>query len=284
MDYIFFSKMVREQDIPRMILTLKDIGADGVDLCVRPGYPVNPENCRTELPKAAKAVREAGLSMPMVSAPTNLIDAKSPAAENIFRACHDSGIRDVKVGYWGFKPGDYWKQVDSARRDVEAFAALGTGLGVRTNLHTHSGSYIGLNAASVMDLAKGFNQQDVGVYLDPGHLAMHGEPLPIAFSMVSEYLSLIAVKDSEWIKGEGGKPKKSHFLPPGKGLVDWREMMRILVARDYRGPLSFHSEYESLPVDQLLAQTKTDIAFMRGIEAEARKAPAGQPKPGSNAR
>jgi sugar phosphate isomerase/epimerase len=199
-----------------------------------------------------------------------MIDPKSKDAENIFRACHDAGIRDVKVGYWGFRGGDYKKSVDAARKDIEGFAALGSGLGVRCNLHTHSGSYLGLNAASVMDLARGFNPADVGVYLDPGHLAMHGEPLTIAFSMVTEFLSLIAVKDSEWIKGEGGKPKRSHFLPPGQGLVDWREMMRILAARDYRGPLSFHSEYESLPVDQLLAQTKKDIAFMRGIEADAR--------------
>src|SRR5687768_5116137 len=271
MQYIFFSKMVREQGIPRVVETLKSIGADGVDLCVRPGYPVNPENCRVELPKAAKVIRDAGLAIPMVSAPTNLIDPKSPASENIFRACHDAGIRDVKVGYWGFRGGDYWKQVDLARKEIEGFASLGSGLGVRADLHTHSGSYLGLNAASVMDLAKGFSPSDVGVYMDPGHLVLHGEPLTIGFSMVSEHLSLIAIKDSEWIKGEAGKPKKSHFVPPGAGLVDWREMMRILIERDYRGPLSFHSEYESLPVDQLLAQTKKDIAFMRGIEGEVRK-------------
>ena len=272
MNYIFFSKMVREQPIPMLIETLKGIGADGVDLCVRPGFPVNPDNCRAELPRAAKAIRDAGLVIPMVSAPTNLTDPRSPAAENIFRACHDAGIRDVKVGYWPFRAGEYWKLVDAARKDIEGFASLGSGLGVRCNLHTHSGLNLGLNVASIMDLATGFMPRDVGVYLDPGHLVLHGEPLTMGFSIAGEHLALIAVKDSEWIKGEGGKPKKSHFLPPGQGLVDWREMMRALIARGYTGPLSFHSEYESLPPAQLLAQTKTDIAYMRGLEAEVRKA------------
>jgi sugar phosphate isomerase/epimerase len=123
----------------------------------------------------------------------------------------------------------------------------------------------------MMHLARGFNPNDIGIYMDPGHLAMVGEPLTLGFAMVADHLSLVAIKDSEWIKGEGGKPKRSHFCPPGQGLVDWREMMRILVSRNYPGPLSFHSEYESLPADQLLAQTKQDIAFMRGIEAEVRK-------------
>src|SRR5437660_8551080 len=144
MQYIFFSKMVREQGIPRLIETLREIGADGVDLCVRDGYPVNPGNCRQELPKAAKVIRDAGLSIPMVSAPTNLIDSKSQGAQDVFRACHDSGIRDVKVGYWVYKSGDYWKQVDSARKDLEGFASLGSGLGVRADIHTHSGPYLGV--------------------------------------------------------------------------------------------------------------------------------------------
>src|SRR5437762_1902798 len=96
MNYILFSKMVRELGIPQLIQTLKDVGADGVDLCVRPGHPVNPENSRSELPKAAKAIRDTGLVIPMVTGPTNVSDARSSTWENIFRACHDSGIRDVK--------------------------------------------------------------------------------------------------------------------------------------------------------------------------------------------
>jgi len=269
MRYIFFSKMLKEQPIPRLIETLRHMGADGVDLCVRDGYPVNPGNARRALPEAAKQIRDAGLVIPMVTASTALTNPVAPEAEDLFAACHDAQVPHVKVGYWGFR-ADYWKQVDAARKDVEGFERLALRYGVKACLHTHSGGNLGLNTASIMDLARGFNPSCIGVYLDPGHLALNGEPLSMAFDMAGEYLALIAVKDSLWVKGEGGKPRRAQFLALGEGFVDWREMMRLLVARNYDGPLSFHSEFESPSAEHLIEQTRKDIAFLRNIEKEAR--------------
>lgn len=265
MQFIFFSKMVREQPIPRLIETLRFIGADGVDLAVRDGYPVNPGNVRKALPEAAKQIRDAGLVIPMVTGPTSLNDASSPFVEELWAACHDAQIPHVKLGYWGFSGGDYWKQVDAARRQVEAFEKVATRYGVKACLHTHSGGNLGLNAAAVMHLAKGSNPAAIGVYLDPGHLALNGEPLDMAFAMAADYLSLVAIKDSLWVKGEGGKPRTAHFLPMGQGFVDWAGMMRILKDRSFAGPLSFHSEYEGWPVDKIVEQTKKDIAYLKAV-------------------
>jgi len=267
MQYVFFSKMVKDQPIPKLIDTLKLIGADGVDMTVRDGYPVNPGNVRRALPEAAKRVRDAGLAIPMVSAPTSLNDPKASYAEDLWVGCHDAGIANVKIGYWLFSGKDYWTTVDRARKQLEGFEKLSQRFGVKACLHTHSGDYAGLNASSVMHLAKGFNPAQIGVYLDPGHLAINGEPLTLAFDMARDYLSMVAVKDSLWIKGEDGKPRSAKFLPLGDGFVDWREMMRILLARSYEGPLSFHSEYDGWPTDRIVEQTKKDIAFMRAVEA-----------------
>src|SRR3989442_1204397 len=74
MQYIVFSKLLKNLSIDQLIDTLKSIGADGVDLCVRDGYPVNPGNARAELPKAATRIRDAGLAIPMISASTSLTD------------------------------------------------------------------------------------------------------------------------------------------------------------------------------------------------------------------
>lgn len=270
MQYIFFSKLVKEQGVGQLIETLKTLAVEGVDLCVRDGYPVNPRNVRDELPKAAKRIRAAGMAIPMVSAATNLTNPASPEAESIFAACHDAGIRDVKVGYWTFKK-DYWKQVDSARKDIEGFDRLASRYGIRANLHTHSGSNLGLNVSSIMDLARGFDPARVGVYLDPGHLALCGESPAMSIDIAGDHLSLVAIKDSIWLKGEGADPRKSRFLPLGQGFVDWRDWMRALMARDYTGPISFHSEFESPSTAFLIDQTRRDVQFLRGIEAEVRK-------------
>ena len=58
----------------------------GADMAVRPNYPVTPDNALTELPKAAKAFRDEGLFIGLVSTPTNLNDPDSAAAQMIFEA------------------------------------------------------------------------------------------------------------------------------------------------------------------------------------------------------
>ena len=44
MKYIMFTKHLRGLDIPGIIGALHSVGVEGADLCVRPGYPVNPDN------------------------------------------------------------------------------------------------------------------------------------------------------------------------------------------------------------------------------------------------
>src|SRR5207247_2376134 len=146
-------------------------------------------------------------------------------------------VPHIKLGYWGFKGGDYWKQVDSARKDLEGFARLATRFGVKACVHTHSGGNLGVNASALMHLIHGFPPAQVGAYLDPGHLALNGEPLDMAFSISAGHLSLVAVKDSLWIPNDSPARRSAKFLPMGQGFVDWRTMLRILHAMNYAVPL-----------------------------------------------
>ena len=58
---IMFTKHLEGLNIPQVIDAIKSVGIDGADLCVRPGYPVNPENANTALPEAAKQFASHGL-------------------------------------------------------------------------------------------------------------------------------------------------------------------------------------------------------------------------------
>lgn len=263
MAYIFFTKLIKEMSIPQVVDALKQIGADGADLCVRDGYPVNPKNCRDTLPKAAATLRSAGLDIPLVTAPTSLTDPNMPEAEPLFRACHDARVGHIKLGYWEFKPGDYWAQIDKARKQLEGFADLAMRFGVKACLHTHSGMNLGLNASSAMHMARGFSPSNVGIYLDTGHMSLYGEPPEMAVSIAGEHLCLVGIKDSEWIKGENGKPRRSQFAPPGHGSADWNAWGKALKSSGFHGHLSFHSEYEVANIAERLAQTKKDIEFVK---------------------
>src|SRR5262249_46336251 len=60
MKYVYFTKMLKTLDIKGLVAFCKEVGLDGVDLAVRPGYPVNPTNAAKALPDAAKAFKDAG--------------------------------------------------------------------------------------------------------------------------------------------------------------------------------------------------------------------------------
>ena len=47
--------MLKALDLKGLIAFCKEVGLDGVDLAVRPGYPVNPDNMARTLPDAMKA-------------------------------------------------------------------------------------------------------------------------------------------------------------------------------------------------------------------------------------
>ena len=53
MQKIMFTKHLEGLDIPQIIGAIKSVGIDGADLCVRSGYPVNPDNADIALPEAA---------------------------------------------------------------------------------------------------------------------------------------------------------------------------------------------------------------------------------------
>ena len=74
MKLIVFSKMLRDKSVDDLIRIAAELEFDGYDLCVRPGYPVNPDNATESLAEAAERLSGAGLDIPMVTTPTDLVD------------------------------------------------------------------------------------------------------------------------------------------------------------------------------------------------------------------
>ncbi len=70
--------------------TAKDLGLDGLDLTVRTGGHVLPENAATDLPRAVEAIRAEGLDVPMIT--TGLDDGTDADARPILEAA--SKLRD----------------------------------------------------------------------------------------------------------------------------------------------------------------------------------------------
>src|SRR5262245_13205435 len=115
MRFVYFTKTLQPLDVAGLLAFFKEVGLDGADLAVRPGYPVNPDNALTELPRASKALEAAGLAIGLVTAPTNLTDPEGKAAQTLFDACGKAGVPAVKIGYFPYK-GKYDAALAEARK------------------------------------------------------------------------------------------------------------------------------------------------------------------------
>lgn len=266
MQFIMFTKHLEGKDVPGLIEAIQSAGAEGADLCVRPGYPVNPENAPTALPEAMKQFRAAGLDIPLVTTPGDFVDASIPYAEPLYAACAEAGVRFIKLGYWHLGPEGYWPTLDKARKQLEGLARLSEKYGPKTCIHNHSGLSMGLNACAAMNIVRGFDPKHVGVFADTGHLSIVGEPLPMAFSIVKDYLSLVAFKDMirERVVRNGKATWQVKVVPMGLGFVDWDAALRTLKEMNFNGPVSFHCEYSGCPVETVIDQARIDIRFIRG--------------------
>jgi sugar phosphate isomerase/epimerase len=269
---ILFTKHFRSLSINELVETIKNVGAEGADLCVRPGYYVEPENI-DKLQEVVRIFKDEGLSIPMITTPTDFVEPDNPVVEKVFSGCREAEINIIKIGYWYMEKDGYWKTIEKIRKKIEKFLKLCEKYNVKILVHNHSGGTMGLNSSSVMNIVKGFNPKYIGVFLDPGHLSLVGEPLPMAVDIVKDYLSAVAVKDiiRERIFINGKRKWQMRIVPLGEGFVDWETLIKLLIEMKFDGPISIHSEYSEFDLETLIDQTKIDIRYFKKIINEVSK-------------
>ncbi|MCS7180533.1 MAG: sugar phosphate isomerase/epimerase, partial [bacterium] len=153
------------------------------------------------------------------------------------------------------------------RGKLTKFEKLAEKYDVKVLIHNHSGGTMGLNSSSIMNLVKGFNPKFIGVFADPGHLSLVGEPLYMALDIVKDYLSAVAIKDiiRERVIEGGVRKWRIRMVPLGEGFVDWISLLKILKEIKFKGPLSIHSEYYEYDLETVMDQTRIDVRYFKKL-------------------
>jgi sugar phosphate isomerase/epimerase len=268
---IYFTKFLKGMNISEIAAKVQSLKFNGLDLAVRKGQTVNPENVNVALPEAVRVCRDHGLSIPLVTLEGNAVDPNKPEVQSIFAACGAAGIGLIKLGYWVWQPGEnYWARVTSIKHALDGFCALSQKHNVCTLVHTHSDEYYGSNGAGVMHLVKDYDPRYVGAYIDPAHLSIEGEPLPMVLSMVGKHLRMVAAKNVRYVPSEnpGGPIFKREWCLLNEGLVHWPTALKLLKSAGYNGPVSIHGEYSATEErDGVLELVEKEMAYMRPIVA-----------------
>lgn len=267
-----FSKKLIDYDFEGLARVLSDLGLDGVDLTVRPGGHISPESVSEELPRAVDVMSSHGLEVAMVT--TAITSADEPNAKDVFRVASECGIRFLKLGYWSYRGfGNVSEQVGEVRGGLVGLSRLASEYGIVAGVHIHSGQYMTATAGLVSRLLEGLDTENVGAYIDPGHMVLEGglSGWMIGMDLLRDVTRMVAVKDFGWemVPGQPKRWRVKH-LPLSEGMVPWKEVFTYLRRMSFDGPISLHSEYQGMSSEEIISQTSRDIAYLRGILDETR--------------
>jgi sugar phosphate isomerase/epimerase len=276
MRFVLFTDNLADLSIRDACRAAKAAGFDGLDLTVRPGGHVLPENVGTGLAAAHEIAEAEDFEIPMIS--TAIVAADAPHAENIIAAAHDR-ITHFKLGYWRYEPfGSLAKQLEAARQQLRGIVQLAARYHIRPCIHIHSGPILS-NGPLVYLLLKDYSPEEVGVYVDPMHMSLEGglSGWEMTLDLIAPWVALAAVKNyllQPTDRDSFGQQRfQVKYVPIADGVAPLPQFFRRLKSIGYDGIVSLHSEYKGgsswrrLTTPELLQQSAADLSHLKQVIA-----------------
>ena len=274
-----FSKHLQFLDYQTTARVAAEIGFDGIDLAVRPGGHVLPENVTTDLPRAVEAIRKAGLQAQIMT--TAIMDPQEGAAEQILRTAKEVGIRRYRTNWLRYNTEDINlpEVTKNFRQQLQALAQLNQRTGMIGGYQNHAGDhYVGAPVWDIATLLYEIDSEFLGSQYDIRHATVEGGlAWPLGLDLIHPFINVIVIKDFRWEKIDGQWQVLN--VPIGEGMVDFPRYFKLLKQYDIRCPISVHFEYEmpeqrdDLSEEERLAQTikvmKKDVNTLKQYLSEA---------------
>ncbi|MDX2420873.1 MAG: TIM barrel protein, partial [Nitrospirota bacterium] len=219
----------------------KDIGFDGVELSVRKGGHVLPENVAEDLPRAVTAIKEAGLNADMI---VSGIKELNPQTRTVLETAAGQGVKNYRMGYLRYpKTGTIPEALEHFNGKVKELAELNKSLGIQGCYQNHNGTSVGSNVWEVWQLLKDTEQEAMAAQYDIYHAVVEGgRSWPNGIRLLKDRISNIVIKDFRWEKIDG--KWQVYKTPLGEGMVDFDAYFKMLKEFEIHVPVAMHFEYE----------------------------------------
>jgi len=236
-----FTKHLQWMDFDEAADTAAEIGFDGVDIPVRPGGHILPENAVEELPRATEAFRKAGLEVCMITTGINGVD--SPHAEDTLKTMRDLDIPYYRTGYLHFgKEKSIKDSLEEFRPRLKELADMNRQYGVHGAYQNHSGPYFGAPIWDLWYVIKDLDPRWIGCQYDIRHNTVEGgKSWPMTLELLSPYIKTTVIKDFKWGIVDGKWEIINTLMD--EGMVDFGAYYAEVKRHGIQGPISFHHEY-----------------------------------------
>lgn len=275
-----FSKHLQFLEYDAMAEAAAEIGFDGVDLTVRPGGHVLPENVAEDLPRAVEAIRNHGLEVTMMT--TALTDAADKTNQKVLQTASDQGFGYYRTGWlWYSDELSIEEYFAEFRQILGGLGKLNKELNIAGDYQNHAGFSGHPLGGPIWDLAvvlDEINNPYMGCQYDIRHATVEGgTSWPLGLKRIQPHIHSLVVKDFKWDK-TGGQWKIVN-TPIGEGMVDFPKFFALLKEHEIAAPVSVHFEYEmpehqkNLSKEQIRQQTvqvmQKDLNALKGYMKEA---------------
>jgi L-ribulose-5-phosphate 3-epimerase len=270
-----FSKLFQFLDYNQLAEVMAASGLDGIDLTVRPGGHVEPENVKIDLPKAVAAAKSQGLEVYMIT--SAITDADNKVNIEVLKTAADQGVKYYRFGYLDY---DYTRTVpenlDSARRIMEKLAVLNEKTGIHGAYQNHHQQpRIGSPVWDLWYILRDLNPEWVSCQYDIWHAVIEGySSWSTGLRLLSPYIKTRCIKDFTWMDQHGKLAPEA--VPLGEGQIDFDAYFKLLKELNLKSDTSLHIEYavlskeeESLPIkkkmEKALSILKRDTEKLKGL-------------------
>ena len=244
--------------IPDLVVHIAKLGFDGVELPVRPGYAVTPENVTEALPEAARLFAESGLKIASIAGPTD---------ERTIAACETAGIPIIRICV-GMREGELYLEGEARlQREFEQLVPLLERHQVTLGIQNHSGNREVCNAMGLRHLIEKFDPKHIAAVWDAGHNGLEGEAPESAIDIVWSHLCMVNLKSAFWRRKNGPEALTPEWevvwTSARQGRANWARVAAELQRRNYQGVICLSAEYaDETSVNRLIAE---DIAYARSL-------------------
>ncbi|MGP8204573.1 MAG: sugar phosphate isomerase/epimerase family protein [Acidimicrobiales bacterium] len=216
--------------------TVSGIGFDGIELPVRPGFPVTPTNVTSELPEWLHAFSDAGLA---------IVSVAGNPDPRLVDACAAANVPLIRV-MAPLEGQDYQAAIERLEQRFMSWVPLCEEAGVRIAVQQHHGRFISTVAGLTAFLAK-LPAEWVGAAWDPGHSALAGEDADLSVSQLADRLSMVNLRNAYYTRTPGPDSAQpawtTRWVTGNEGMSDWGSVTSSLRAIDYGGPICLAATY-----------------------------------------
>jgi sugar phosphate isomerase/epimerase len=248
--------------VPELGAKIAALGFQGIELPVRPGYAVHPENMAAELPRAARLLREEyGLIIESIAGPTtpDAIDACAASDVPVIRICPT------------LQKGESYNDGEArCQREWEALVPHLERTGITLGIQNHSGRCVPVNALGLTRLLAPFDPRHVAGVWDAAHEALEGTEPEMALDVIpAPYLRLVNLKNAYRRRTTGPEASdvtwRTYWTSGRQGFASWPRVAADLSRRGWRGVICLTAEYsdpDPATRDRLIAE---DLAYAREL-------------------